>query len=67
MDKVEHGRPYYFRHNTISLPRIPSVLKYALASLLAGALASSPVKGGIGIIYTPNLANRYFWHMIHCK
>ncbi|KAK3210883.1 hypothetical protein Dsin_015589 [Dipteronia sinensis] len=67
MDKVGHGMPYHFRHSTISLPKIPAVVEHAPAGLVAGASASSPAKGGVGTKHTPNLANRYFRHVIHCK
>ncbi|PIA46040.1 hypothetical protein AQUCO_01600363v1 [Aquilegia coerulea] len=67
MDKVGHGMPYYFGHNTISLPKEPAVLEHAPAGLVAGISASLPAKGGIGTMHTPNLANRYFRHVIHCK
>ncbi|QCE16319.1 protein TIC 55, chloroplastic [Vigna unguiculata] len=67
MDKVGHGMPYHFGHSTISLPKQPAVVEHAPAGLVAGQSASSPAKGGIGSIHAPNLANRYFRHVIHCK
>lgn len=67
MDKVGHGMPYYFGHSTISLPEVPAVVEHALAGLVAGVSASSPAKGGIGTMHAPNLANRYFRHVIHCR
>ncbi|KAJ8751662.1 hypothetical protein K2173_025821 [Erythroxylum novogranatense] len=67
MDKVGHGMPYHFGHTTISLPQVPAVVEHAPAGLVAGASASLPAKGGIGAIHAPNLANRYFRHVIHCK
>lgn len=67
MDKVGHGMPYHFGHSTISLPREPAVVEHAPAGLVAGVSASLPAKGGIGTMHTPNLANRYFRHVIHCK
>ncbi|XP_030468757.2 protein TIC 55, chloroplastic [Syzygium oleosum] len=67
MDKVGHGMPYHFGHNTISLPKEPAVVEHAPAGLVARASASSPAKGGVGTMHAPNLANRYFRHVIHCK
>ncbi|GAB2227418.1 hypothetical protein Droror1_Dr00009239 [Drosera rotundifolia] len=67
MDKVGHGMPYHFGHNTVSPPKDPAVVEHAPAGLIAGVSASSPAKGGIGSMYAPNLANRYFRHVIHCK
>ncbi|OMO90672.1 Pheophorbide a oxygenase [Corchorus olitorius] len=67
MDKVGHGMPYHFGHSTISPPKLPAVVEHAPAGLVAGTSASSPAKGGIGSMHAPNLANRYFRHVIHCK
>ncbi|KAA8525654.1 hypothetical protein F0562_007521 [Nyssa sinensis] len=67
MDKVGHGMPYHFGHSTISLPKEPAVVEHAPAGLVASISASSPAKGGIGTMHAPNLANRYFRHVIHCK
>ncbi|KAL7170902.1 hypothetical protein ACSBR2_035708 [Camellia fascicularis] len=67
MDKVGHGMPYHFGHTTISLPKEPAVVEHAPAGLVASISASSPAKGGIGTMHAPNLANRYFRHVIHCK
>ncbi|KAL1834743.1 hypothetical protein DCAR_0104967 [Daucus carota subsp. sativus] len=67
MDKVGHGMPYHFGHNTISLPKEPAVVEHAPAGLVASISASLPAKGGIGSMHAPNLANRYFRHVIHCK
>ncbi|KAF5753645.1 putative pheophorbide a oxygenase [Helianthus annuus] len=67
MDKVGHGMPYHFGHSTISLPVEPAVVEHAPAGFVASIAASSPAKGGIGIKYAPNLANRYFRHVVHCK
>ncbi|MED6193640.1 Protein TIC 55, chloroplastic [Stylosanthes scabra] len=67
MDKVGHGMPYHFGHSTISLPKEPAVVEHAPAGLIAGQSASNPAKGGIGTMHAPNLANRYFRHVIHCK
>ena len=67
MDKVGHGMPYHFGHSTISLPEQPAVVEHAPAGLVASLSASSPAKGGIGTMHAPNLANRYFRHVVHCK
>ncbi|KAF7151447.1 hypothetical protein RHSIM_Rhsim02G0217900 [Rhododendron simsii] len=67
MDKVGHGMPYHFGHSTISLPKEPAVVEHAPAGLVASISASSPAKGGIGTMHAPNLSNRYFRHVIHCK
>ncbi|BFG17979.1 hypothetical protein CerSpe_042530 [Prunus speciosa] len=67
MDKVGHGMPYHFGHSTISLPKEPAVVEHAPAGLVAGVSASLPAKGGIGSMHAPNLANRYFRHVVHCK
>ncbi|KAF6137876.1 hypothetical protein GIB67_014005 [Kingdonia uniflora] len=67
MDKVGHGMPYHFGHSTISLPKEPAVVEHAPAGLVAGISASLPAKGGIGSMYSPNSANRYFRHVVHCK
>ncbi|KAI4376212.1 hypothetical protein MLD38_013999 [Melastoma candidum] len=67
MDKAGHGMPYYIGHSTISLPKVPAVVEHAPAGFVAGASASLPTKGGIGSMHAPNLANRYFRHVIHCK
>lgn len=67
MDKVGHGMPYHFGHSTISLPTEPAVVEHAPAGFVASIAASSPAKGGIGIQYAPNPANRYFRHVVHCK
>ncbi|KAK6237064.1 hypothetical protein SCA6_012401 [Theobroma cacao] len=67
MDKVGHGMPYHFGHSTISPPKVPAVVEHAPAGLIAGVSASLPAKGGISTMHAPNLANRYFRHLIHCK
>ncbi|KAL8201109.1 hypothetical protein R6Q57_012448 [Mikania cordata] len=67
MDKVGHGMPYHFGHSTISMPVEPAVVEHAPAGFVASIAASLPAKGGIGIKYAPNLANRYFRHVVHCK
>nr|APR63724.1 hypothetical protein [Populus tomentosa] len=67
MDKTGHGMPYHFGHNTISLPELPAVVEHAPAGLVAGVSASFPAKGGTGTMHAPNLGNRYFRHVIHCK
>ncbi|GAB4836710.1 Protein TIC 55, chloroplastic [Ancistrocladus abbreviatus] len=67
MDKAGHGMPYHFGHSSISLPKKPAVVEHAPAGLVAGISASSPAKGGLGAIHSPNLANRYFRHVIHCR
>ncbi|XP_047338465.1 protein TIC 55, chloroplastic-like [Impatiens glandulifera] len=67
MDKVGHGMPYHFGHTTINLPENPAVVEHAPAGLLANISATMPAKGGIGTMHAPNLANRYFRHVIHCK
>ncbi|XP_050216389.1 protein TIC 55, chloroplastic [Mercurialis annua] len=67
MDKVGHGMPYHFGYNTIHLSEVPAVVEHAPAGLVAAHSASSPAKGGIGTMHAPNLANRYFRHVIHCK
>lgn len=67
MDKVGHGMPYHFGHTTVSIPKHPAVVEHAPAGLVAGISASSPAKGGIGTMHAPNLSNRYFRHVIHCK
>ncbi|KAL9177114.1 hypothetical protein ABFS82_01G037600 [Erythranthe guttata] len=67
MDKVGHGMPYYFGHSTISLPENPAVVEHAPAGFVANFSASQPAKGGIGAMYAPNPANRYFRHVVHCK
>ncbi|KAK8513516.1 hypothetical protein V6N13_002254 [Hibiscus sabdariffa] len=67
MDKVGHGMPYHFGHSTISAPKLPAVVEHAPAGLVAGVSASSPAKGGLGTMHAPNLGNRYFRHVIHCK
>ncbi|GFZ08265.1 translocon at the inner envelope membrane of chloroplasts 55-II [Actinidia rufa] len=67
MDKVGHGMPYHFGHNTISLPKEPAVVEHAPAGLVASISASLPAKGGIGTMHAPNLSNRYFRHVIHCN
>ncbi|XP_019085646.1 PREDICTED: protein TIC 55, chloroplastic-like [Camelina sativa] len=67
MDKVGHGMPYHFGHRTISLPKVPPVVEHAPAGIIAALSASYPAKGGIGTMHAPNLANRYFRHIIHCR
>lgn len=67
MDKVGHGMPYHFGHSTISMPKEPAVVEHAPAGFVASIAATLPAKGGIGIKYAPNLANRYFRHVVHCK
>lgn len=67
MDKVGHGMPYYFGHSTISLPKLPAVVEHHPVGIVAGASASAPAKGGIGAMHAPNLSNRYFRHIIHCR
>lgn len=67
MDKAGHGMPYHFGHSTIWLPEQPAVVEHSPAGLVAGLSASSPAKGGNATMYAPNLANRYFRHVIHCK
>lgn len=67
MDRVGHGMPYHFGHSTISLPKEPAVIEHAPAGLVAGFSASAPAKGGLGSMHAPNLGNRYFRHVIHCR
>ncbi|XP_050268198.1 protein TIC 55, chloroplastic [Quercus robur] len=67
MDKVGHGMPYHFGHSTISLPKQPAVIEHAPAGLVAGFSASFPAKGGIGTMHAPNVVNRFFRHVVHCK
>ncbi|CAH9120104.1 unnamed protein product [Cuscuta epithymum] len=67
MDKAGHGMPYYFGHTTVLPPEVPAVVEHAPAGFLANLSASQPAKGGIGTMHAPNLANRYFRHVIHCK
>lgn len=67
MDRAGHGMPYHFGHSTLWLPEQPAVVEHAPAGLVAGLSASSPAKGGNATMYAPNLANRYFRHVIHCK
>ena len=42
MDRIGHGMPYHFGHNTISLPESPVVGVHVPAGLIAGASASFP-------------------------
>ncbi|CAI0438586.1 unnamed protein product [Linum tenue] len=67
MDKVGHGMPYHLGHSTISLPQVPAVVEQAPAGFVAAAAASPPAKGGIMEMHAPNLTNRYFRHVVHCK
>lgn len=67
VDKVGHGMPYHFGHSTICLPKEAAVVEHAPAGLVARISASSPAKGGIGTMHAPNITNRYFRHVIHCK
>ncbi|RDX94275.1 Protein TIC 55, chloroplastic, partial [Mucuna pruriens] len=67
MDKVGHGVPYHFGYNTVSLPKEHAVIEHAPAGLIAEFSAASPAKGGIGSMHAPNLFNRYFRHVVHCK
>lgn len=67
MDRVGNGMPYHIGHSTISLPKDPAVVEHAPAGFVANLSASQPAKGGIGDMHAPNLANRYFRHLIHCK
>ncbi|CAN4095614.1 unnamed protein product [Withania somnifera] len=67
MDKVRQGMPYHFGHSTIFLPQQPAVVEHAPAGLVANCSAAQPAKGGIGGMYAPNPANRYFRHVIHCR
>lgn len=67
MDKVGHGMPYHFGYSSISLPKEAAVIEHAPAGFVANISASQPAKGGIGTLHMPNLANRYFRHVIHCK
>lgn len=67
MDRVGHGMPYHFGHSTISLPKEPAVVEHAPAGFVANISASQPAKGGIGTMHAPNLSNRYFRHIVHCK
>ncbi|KAI3866780.1 hypothetical protein MKX03_008888 [Papaver bracteatum] len=67
MDKVGHGMPYHFGHSTISLPKEPAVVEHAPAGFFANVSASLPAKGGLGMMQVPNLSNRYFRHVVHCK
>ncbi|XP_059287993.1 protein TIC 55, chloroplastic [Lycium ferocissimum] len=67
MDKVGHGMPYHFGHSTIFLPQEPAVVEHAPAGFVANFSAAQPAKGGIGGMYAPNPANRYFRHVVHCR
>ncbi|GLJ14740.1 hypothetical protein SUGI_0238900 [Cryptomeria japonica] len=67
LDRVGHGMPYYFGHQTFSLPRSPALLEAAPAGLVAANAASAPTKGGLGTVHSPDPTNRYFRHVIHCK
>ncbi|THU73894.1 hypothetical protein C4D60_Mb04t27650 [Musa balbisiana] len=66
-DKVGHGMPYFFGHNSCSLAEDPAVVEHAPAGLTAGISSSMPAKGATGDIHAPNPINRYFRHIIHCK
>ncbi|KAL9338674.1 hypothetical protein Peur_067689 [Populus x canadensis] len=39
MDRIRHGMPYHFGHNTISLPELHVAVVHAPAGLIAGASA----------------------------
>ncbi|CAA6662265.1 unnamed protein product [Spirodela intermedia] len=67
MDSAGAGMPYYFGHRTLSLPEQPAVVEQAAAGMVAAAAAAAPAKGGVGTIHAPNLVNRYFRHVVHCK
>ncbi|XP_010525891.1 PREDICTED: protein TIC 55, chloroplastic isoform X2 [Tarenaya hassleriana] len=67
MDRAGHGMPYHFGHRTVSPPKVPAVVEHAPAGLVAAVSASGPAKGGIGTMHAPNLSNRYFRHVIHCR
>ncbi|RWW27238.1 hypothetical protein GW17_00008338 [Ensete ventricosum] len=66
-DKVGHGMPYFFGHNSFSLAEDPAVVEHAPAGLTAGISSSMPAKGATGDIHAPNPINRYFRHIVHCK
>ncbi|KAH9315089.1 hypothetical protein KI387_023716 [Taxus chinensis] len=67
LDRVGHGMPYYFGHQTFRLPQTPALLEAAPAGLVVGKAALAPTKGGLGTIHSPDPTNRYFRHVIHCK
>ncbi|KAA8521470.1 hypothetical protein F0562_012143 [Nyssa sinensis] len=45
----------------------PAIVEHAPAGLVARISASSPAKGGMGTMHAPDVTNRYFPHVIHCK
>lgn len=67
LDRVGHGMPYYFGHQSFSLPHSPALMEAAPAGLVAAMAASAPTKGGLGTLHALNPTNRYSRHVIHCK
>ncbi|XP_078438696.1 protein TIC 55, chloroplastic-like [Wolffia australiana] len=67
MDRVGHGMPYYFGHQSLSLPKEAAVVEQMPAGAAAAAAAGAPAKGGVGDIYAANPVNRYLRHIVHCK
>jgi len=67
LDKVGHGMPYYFGHQTLCLPQSSALLEEAPAGLVTSKASSIPTKGALGTVHAPDPTNRYFRHVIHCK
>lgn len=66
-DLTGHGMPYYFGHQSISLPKSPAMLEAAPAGPVAAAAISYPAKGSFGAMFAKDPTNRYFRHIVHCK
>lgn len=66
-DLTGHGMPYYFGHQSISLPKSPAMLEAAPAGPVAAAAISYPMKGSFGAMFAKDPTNRYFRHIVHCK
>lgn len=66
-DKTGHGMPYYFGHQTISLPTKPALTEAAPAGVSAATASTYPAQGSFGEMFARDPTNRYFRHIVHCK
>ncbi|KAG0604993.1 hypothetical protein M758_9G024100 [Ceratodon purpureus] len=66
-DKTGHGMPYYFGHETLSLPKNPALTEAAPAGVAAATASTYPAQGSFGQMFARDPTNRYFRHVVHCK
>ena len=66
-DLTGHGMPYYFGHQSISVPKNPAITEAAPAGVSAATASTYPARGSFGEMFARDPTNRYFRHVVHCK